>query len=656
MEEIKIGQKVHDVSPLLYGLFLEDISFTCDGGLNSNMINNHSFDGEYMDPSYTQRFAVRAKTAPQLFPERLRYWEADGGEMKSTYENPASEKNPWYARVKADQNCSIRNKGYNGGQINQGKCAVTITKGHAYDISAYLRNIDFNGKVWVSVKDEEGQCLTDKAELLFDSNWRKQENVLNGQQTGRGMLEIEFEGTGTIDIDCVVFSDTDVWAKDDPRWTGGHFRRDMAEALKELHPAFLRFPGGCIVEGGFAGNEYQWKNTIGPVIDRIPNVSLWAAAFEEKGYCQSYQIGFYEYFLLCETLGTEPLPIVWAGMNCQFRSTVTLKTESEEFTKQVIQNALDLIEYANGDPEINEWAKLRADAGHPEPFGMKMIGIGNENYGSDYHEKFKIVKKAIQDMHPEIVCILSAGGEPEGEEFDAAWALAKKKFPDVCIDEHFYKGNEWFYEQVNRYDNYERKGPKVFVGEYAANNIRVLHKTNTYGSALAEAALLTGIERNSDIVVMTSYAPLFAMSGGMQWAHNLMWFNPEHVLKTPNYFVQQMFGSHIGKHFFDTKGELPNQTYLSVTGDDRNYYIKLVNAGEHAQTVSLKFNENIMKEALHITLQNFDMESTNELTFTGKPVYHISPGSSTVICNEKTLICDLAAYSVNVYEVTRQTH
>lgn len=652
-KEICIREKKHKVSPLLFGLFLEDISFSCDGGLNTNMVNNHSFDGVYMERSYSQMDAVMTKTAPKTVPERLRYWEVTGEKISSMKENPASKKNPWYARVDVKSCCTLRNRGYNGGQANQGECAMSVKNGHTYEISAYLRKLDFEGTISVSVVNEEGELLTDKITLTAESNWAKKEGRLNGLKAGRGMLEIDFIGNGTIDVDCIILSDEDVWGKGDRRWTGGHFRRNMVEALKELNPTFLRFPGGCIVEGAYPGNEYQWKNTVGPVIDRIPEVNLWAETFEEKGYSQSYQIGFYEYFLLCEDLCMEPLPIVWAGLNCQFRSIETLKTDSPEFEEQVVRNALDLIEYANGDPNESEWARLRAAAGHPEPFGMKMIGIGNENYGKDYHEKFGIVKKAVQEKYPDMVCIMASGAFPKGDDFDETWKIAKEKFQDVRIDEHFYKKEEWFYQQVNRYDNYERGTAEVFVGEYACNDLEEPHKPNTYRSALAEAAFLTGIEKNSDVVAMTSYAPLFSMSGGMHWNHNLIWFNPEHIMKTPNYYVQQMFGAHLGESFFDTEGVLPEQVYLSVTGDAKKYYIKLVNAGENAQTVAIEFNEQLETCAQHICMQTDDLECANELSFTGEPIYHICPTYQVTACEDKELICHLEAHSINVYEVTK---
>ena len=650
---VKIGKETHEVSPLLYGLFLEDINFSCDGGLNTNLVANHSFDGVYMDPAFDQMASMETKTPPDIYPDRLRYWETEDADAKSMSENPASEKNPWYARIEISGSGSMRNRGYNGGLQNIGKNAFSIRQGHRYEVSAYLRSVTFYGKVSVAVKDDAGKLLTEKIQLTPDSVWSKSCRTAEGLCSGRGFLEIEFEGSGILDLDCVTFSDTDVWGKGDPRWSGGHFRRDMVETLKELHPKFLRFPGGCIVEGQYPGNEYSWKNTVGPVIDRIPEVNLWGALVGDKGYTQSYQIGFYEYFLLCEDLGIEPLPIVWAGINCQFRSKEALKTESADFSSKVTQNALDLIEYANGDPETSKWAKLRADAGHPEPFHLKMIGIGNENYGPDYHEKFSVVKKAVQERWPDMKCILSSGAFPDGKAFEDTWRAAKADFPDVNIDEHFYKSNEWFYQQIHRYDDYDRNTAKVFVGEYAANDIMTPHKTNTFGSALAEAAFLTGVERNSDVVVMTSYAPLFSMSEGMQWAHNLIWFNPEHILKTPNYFVQQMFGAHLGKEVLDCEGELPADVYISATADQEKYYIKLVNAGNKEASVRLQFDGKTENKAWGLCMHSDDLECVNELSFFGSPIYHVKPESREISCEDGAADCTLLPYSISVYEIKK---
>ncbi|MCC2253674.1 hypothetical protein LKD70_04350 [Ruminococcus sp. CLA-AA-H200] len=649
---VTIEESTHEVSPLLYGLFLEDISFSCDGGLNTNMVINHSFDGVYMDSSYSQLAALEEKKAPDVFPDRLRYWEFEGGKIVSMSDEPASEWNPWYARLDISSGGVLKNRGYNGGHGRK-ENVFSIREGHCYEMSVYLRNVSYEGTITAAVKDSSGRLLTDSGELLSGPEWKKCTIRLQGTAAGRGALEIAFSGEGVIDIDCIIFSDTDVWGKDDERWSGGHFRKDMVEALKELKPRFMRFPGGCIVEGAYPGNEYAWKDTVGPVIDRSPQVNLWAALTEDKGYCQSYQIGFYEFFLLCEDLGIEPLPIVWAGLNCQFRSNEVIDTESTDFYEKVVQNALDLIEYANGDPAVSKWAKLRADAGHPAPFNMKMIGIGNENYGADYHKKFEIVKREIQARYPEMRCVMSSGAFPDGKDLDDTWETANEKFPDVCIDEHFYKSNEWFYSQIHRYDSYSREGAKVFIGEYAANDLTTEHKMNTFGSALAEAAFLTGVEKNSDVVAMTSYAPLFAMSEGMQWSHNLIWFNPEYILKTPNYFVQQMFAAHIGENVIDYKGMLPEGVYLSVTADKNRYYVKIVNTGDGDANIRIDFDEKIKGQVSCTSMHSDDLECANELTFTGTPVYRITPETYELLCKDHVLEVLLSSHSINVYEISK---
>lgn len=650
---VTIGEKEHAVSPLLYGLFLEDINFSCDGGLNTNMVINHSFDGVYIDPSYDMMDAILTKKAPDIYPDRLRCWDFENGNITSSSEDPASEQNPWYARLDISSHAVLTNKGYQKNLSDKTEGAISIQENHDYELSVYLRNINFSGTITVSIMNNTGHFLTEIKTLEQETTWTKHTIQLKGTTSGHGFLQIDFSGKGIIDLDCVIFSDTDYWGKENEKWSGGHFRKDMIQALKDLNPRFLRFPGGCIVEGAYPGNEYSWKNTVGPLIDRKPQVNLWAASSEDKCYCQSFQIGFYEYFLLCEDLGLEPLPTVWAGLNCQFRSNETIDTTSPEFYEKVVLNALDLIEYANGDPAISKWAKIRADSGHPEPFNMKMIGIGNENYGNDYHQKFELIKKEIQNKYPNMQCVMSSGAFPDGSDFENTWKVADEKFPDVYIDEHFYKSNEWFYDQVHRYDNYSRKGAKVFIGEYAANDLERPHKTNTFSSALSEAAFLTGVENNSDVVHMTSYAPLFAKSEKMQWAHNMIWFNSEHILKTPNYFVQQMFGSHIGNYTYSYEGSLPENIYLSVTADDNKFYLKAVNTGNVSADICIHFHEKIETNVHCTFMQSDDPDCVNELTFSGAPIYHVTPKTYELSGENNTLSATLLSNSINIFVINK---
>ncbi len=645
MSTIRVGKPIHGVSPLLFGLFLEDINYSCDGGLNNNLIANHSFDGVYWNKEFSL-LAGMGKVEPQEVQDHLRYWAVEGGKLEGREDAPLSKKNPYYARFTVDGKGTLCNLGYNGNQKHAGEAAMSIVKGHAYDVSFFLRSADFKGEVKVCAANAEGKLLTTVATLPVTGEWTKTEATVQGVETDYGMLVVEVTGKGYVDLDCGYFGDADYWGKGDPKWTGGRFRKDLVQSLKDLNPTFLRFPGGCITEGHYPGNEYQWKNTIGPVQDRIPAVNLWAAAIPDKGYDQSYQIGFYEYFLLCEELGMEPLPIVWAGLTCQYRSEKTIPTDSAEFDEKVLANAMDLVEYALGDPATSKWAKLRADAGHPAPFPLHMIGVGNENYGDEYVEKFTKVKNAIDAKYPGLTFIMSGGGMPEGPDIERTWRATREGLTNVRVDEHFYKTEDWVYTQINRYDNYDRNGAHVFLGEYAATDLMALmagmsvednptlaqfatskgdkpavYVPNQFGSALSEAAFLTGIERNSDIVDMTSYAPLFSLVDGQQWPHNLINFNPAEYIQTTNYQVQALYGNYQGKEVLDMCCDLPEGVYASAVATDDEVIVKLVNA--NAEPVCVTIETEAKGAACAKVMQNDDLTARNVLPWKGEADYGV---------------------------------
>lgn len=652
--QLRAMPAAHTVSPLLYGIFLEDINFACDGGLCSNKIANHSFDGQYLEKSANQMTIIRTKQRPDVESDPLRYWHVTGGTLESRTKDGASHRNPYYATLTSNGNALLTNRGHDGRQSHLGQCAVSVEKGHFYHFSCWLRSHEYTGILTIQINGENGTPLTTIAEITPSDCWQPFNVSIEGTATAYGELCLHFIGQGAVDLDCVVLEDCDFWGKDDSKWTGGHFRKDLVEALQALHPSFMRFPGGCIVEGLYPSNEYHWKHTIGPVLDRIPAVNLWSATFAEKGYCQSNQIGFYEYFLLCEDLGMEPLPIVWAGINCQFRSTELLDTDSPEFWDQVVQNALDLIEYANGDPTKSPWAAMRAKAGHPKPFGMKMIGIGNENFGTDYHEKFCKTKAAIQAKYPDMVCILSSGAFPEGADFDETWQPARTKCPDVRVDEHFYASNKWVLSQLHRYDKYSRGTAQVFLGEYAANEVAVPHKPNTFGSALAEAAFLTGIERNSDVVAMTSYAPLFSMVDGAHWNHNMIWFNQQTHMYTANYYVQQIFSTHLGEKYLPLTGNIPESVCLSLTANNDTYFLKAVNLAQEAADLSVELPEAQDGNVSQLLLHSDDPEAANELDFSGPARYSVVPVEGTAVVQDHILHTELPSQSVQVWVIPRQ--
>ena len=320
----------------------------------------------------------------------------------------------------------------------------------------------------------------------------------------------------------------------------------MVQTLADLKPGFLRFPGGCIVEGSELDQRYQWKNTIGPIEDRKLLINRWNYEFLHRptpDYFQTFGLGFFEFFQLCEDIGAEPLPILNCGMACQFNSGELVPLEQLD---PFIQDALDLIEFANG-PATSLWGAKRAALGHPQPFNLKMLGVGNEQWGAQYIERYARFAKVLKEKHPEILLVSDAGPSPADDRFNFLWPKLRELKADI-VDEHCYANPIWFLANTHRYDNYDRNGPKVFMGEYAAQSVAMVSpkNRNNLECALAEAAYMTGLERNADVVRMASYAPLFAHVDAWQWTPNLIWCDNLRVYGTPNYYVQQLFSRNRG--------------------------------------------------------------------------------------------------------------
>jgi len=654
---IDVSKSTGKVSDTLFGLFLEDISYSCDGGLNANMIRNHSFDDVNLKKANISsiKFVLGIHCEVEREPAYLRFWDWSNCTISSESEDAVSESSR-YARIKMSGVAKIENKGYTGKALIG--CGMSIVSAHSYTFSAYNRSKDFNGSVLIYVANEKNKPLTEKVEFSISSNWKESKIELSGIETEYGKLVIEINGKGTIDLDCIQLYDNDYWGHDDPKWNQGKMRKDLVLALKELKPSFLRFPGGCIIEG-LDNNEYLWKDSVGQLIDRKQDYNLWAYEEPAFAYTQSRQIGFYEFFLLCEDLGMEPLPVVWAGMNCQMRRRPFIPFEGDQFEKEVVQNALDLFEYANGNPETSKWAKLRAQAGHTEPFNMKFISIGNENFGEDYFRRFRKVKNAIDEAYPGTTCVVGTGSEPGGKNFDYTWNETKNCLQDVYVDEHFYRKPSWVIKQHTRYDDYPRDGAKVFLGEYAAydvvmGNLKKNFIGNRYITALAEAAFLTGIERNSDVVAMTCYAPLFAQVGGDHWKHNLIYFNPKTVMHTANYYVQQLFSSSIGKEIVPIEGNLPNTIFASATKSEKYLCVKLVNTGNDNCEIEWNFsNFSGCKEAKVTTLQCDDLKQKNMITFSDESREVIRPNVHHESIDKIGKIT-LRKYSVTVLQIFYQ--
>jgi alpha-L-arabinofuranosidase len=514
---ITANERQHEVSPTLNGLFFEDINYAADGGLYGEKVRNRSFE----------------------FEDSLNGWakwiKGEGaGEITVNTSRPLNENNTHYVQISVTEpgsGAGIANKGYNG---------IAVESGEIFNFSIYARSANPLSKpLTVSLRGAQGEVFGACEIYGVTSNWGKYECGIESNATNtQAQLTITVAETAVVDLDMISLFPDNTWMN---RPNG--LRYDMANLLDELNPQFLRFPGGCIVEGGSIENYYKWKNTIGDITKRKTQPNQWAPQ-----YYQSYGLGFQEYFLLAEDLGAEPLPIIYAGITSCNGNPPKIPVED---LQPYIDNALDLIEYANGDAKTTIYGAIRAENGHPEPYNLKYLGVGNELWGNDYFVRYKKFHDAIKAKYPDIQLIMSAGAFPDDISFAQAYEWLDKDGNNTdIVDEHMYQTPEWFINNVERYDQYDRSGSKVFVGEYAAHGAG--RKNNVQG-ALAEAAFMTGLERNSDVVAMAAYAPLFAHTGYTQWAPNLIWFNNTEAYGTPNYYVQQMFSNHVGDYVLPAK-------------------------------------------------------------------------------------------------------
>ncbi len=476
-------------------------------------------------------------------------------------------------------------------------------------MSVWARTVDGEtAKILVEITDPdtmgEHQDIAKQDVEISGKEWKKYTVILKPSQTEpKAHLRIFLTTPKSgVDLEHVSLFPVDTWK--------GHengMRKDLAQKLADLKPGVFRFPGGCIVEGTDLDTRYQWKNTVGPVENRPLNENRWHYTFTHRffpDYFQSYGLGFYDYFLLSEEIGSEPLPILSVGLACQFQNNDPAAHAHGEELQQYIDDALDLIEFANGSTDT-EWGKLRAEMGHPEPFNLKYLGIGNEQWGPEYPEHLKPFLDAIRKKHPEIKIVGSSGPDSEGKQFDYLWPEMKNLKADL-VDEHFYRPESWFLEQGRRYDNYDRKGPKVFAGEYACHGKG--KKWNHFNAALLEAAFMTGLERNADIVHMATYAPLFAHVEGWQWRPDMIWFDNLESFPTSSYYVQQLYGTNKGDYVLPltmngkTVAGDPDQNglFASAVVDKENntYIVKVANVSNEPQQLNLTF-DGMKKEVLN---------------------------------------------------------
>ena len=568
---------VHEMSDTLYGLFFEDINHAADGGLYAEMLQNRSFENEDI-------------TNPSLY-QHLNGWHFNilaGGEGKVTLktEEPLHENNPHYVRVQvAKAGYAFQNLGYGGSAFRGGIC---IEKGESYDVSLWLRGAAEDGYVEAALTTKAGEPLSSPMRFNVTDRWEQHTGVLTSLAAAEdACLTFTVSSAVTVDVDMASLMPRN---RVGAAWPGGGLRRDLVEALKDLHPRFLRFPGGCVVEGSWVwDNLYRWKDTVGPVEQRKENWDTW-------GYMQSYGIGFYEYFCLCEELGALPLPVVGGGLLCQAREPYENPMNDEELAAWT-QDILDLLEFALGGQDT-AWGALRGEMGHPAPFDLRYLAIGNENWADIYFTRYEKISAAVKAAYPDVTCIVACGPVADGSLFNASRARILRSFPDDITDEHYYMESGWFLRNTHRYDYYPRR-TKIFLGEYAAHEPAAGgRRPNNLYSALCEAAYLTGIERNSDVVVMCCYAPLLARLGMEQWTPDLIWFNGNQVVRTPNYYIQQMFSSTLGDQIIqsemtDEKGAAVKEAaaglyHVASKTEDGRVYVKLVNVSGQEKKINVQ--------------------------------------------------------------------
>ncbi|KEQ31464.1 alpha-L-arabinofuranosidase C-terminal domain-containing protein [Pedobacter antarcticus] len=618
------------VQPEMWGVFFEDINMGADGGIYAELIKNRSFE----------------------FYKPMMGWKVEGkrieGDVLVLNRQESKSSNPRYIRVKTggkQTDLALYNEGFKG---------IGVKKGLEYDFSVMYRQQQKGLKLHIALVDSTGKVLG-QSELIPekpDGQWQSQHASFKSAETvEKANFKIWFEGEGAIDLDMISLFPGDTWKN-----RKGGLRGDMVQLLADMKPGFVRFPGGCIVEGHDLSTRYQWKKTIGPVADREVIINRWNTEFAHRpspDYYQTFGLGFYEYFQLAEDIGATALPILNCGMACQFNTAELVPLDE---LGPYIQDALDLVEFANGAVST-PWGKVRADMGHPEPFNLKMLGVGNENWGPQYLERLELFTKALKSKYPDILLVNSSGTDPDGERFDLLNTSLRKMKADI-IDEHYYRSPDWFLKNANRYDSYDRKGSKVFAGEYAAQSKAIANpgNQNNWECAIAEAAFLTGLERNADVVHMASYAPLFAHAEGWQWTPDMIWVDNLNVYGTPNYYVQKLYSLYKGtdvvsilednKFISGQQGIYASAVTDSETGE---LIIKIINPGKEtlSREIQIKGSKKAAATAQLILLQNNNPGAVN--TFSN--AVNVSPETSPLSVKNNKVNLELKPYSFNLIRV-----
>jgi alpha-L-arabinofuranosidase len=630
-----------EISDKLIGVFFEDISWGADGGLYAELIQNRDF--EYSPDDVMGR-------NPAWGP--LYAWSTDKATAEIDTQEPIHPHNPHYARITAHEaGATFSNTGYDG---------IPLKKGEDYRLSFFGKKPAGAGttKLIVSLQDAEGKRIASANVRITSDRWQKKELTLKATaDVPDARLVIESTQPQTFCLDMVSLFPCHTFK--------GHrngLRADLAQAIADLHPKFVRFPGGCVAHGDGLHNMYLWKNTIGPLEERIPTPNIWR-------YHQTLGLGYMEYFQFCEDIGAEPLPVVPAGVPCQnsswggpgqqgglpFASTLRMNEDIEPTLtmEQYTQDILDLIEWANGDARTTKWGRVRAQGGHPKPFGLKYLGIGNEDLISEvFTERFTYIYNKVKERYPDIIVCGTVGPFFEGSDYTWGWQLATDLGVPM-VDEHYYISPGWFINNQDFYDHYDRNKPKVYLGEYASHT---RGRRNCMESALTEGLYILNLERNGDVVVMTSYAPLLCREGHRNWDPDLIYFNGTDIRLTPGYYVQQMCGQNSGDRYIS--GTLAADG-LRLSGDVRKRLAYSCVTDSKSGDVIVKMANLLPVEvSTDLDLSTLPIHENSRAvitTLSGQPTdVQALPLTTTQSLSDTTLRCTLPSYSFTVVRISRE--
>ena len=619
------------ISKHLIGIFFEDINYGADGGLYAELVQNRDFE-------YSAKDGARDKNWNSTYA-----WSIQGtdAELSVSEDSPIHANNAHYAVLEVHRpGAALVNNGFDG---------IAVKKGEKYDFSVFSKVLDDTkgGKVLVRLTTKDGKEIAQAAIRVSSTEWKKQKAVLTATaDAADAVLSVCPQMAGKYALDMVSLFPQNTF-----KGRKNGLRADLAQTLADLHPRFVRFPGGCVAHGDGVDNIYDWKGSIGALEERKPLRNLW-------GYHQTRGLGYHEYFLFCEDMGAEP--VVAAGVPCQNSGTCSHHSVGElgcggqqggipmEEMPQYVQDVLDLIEYANGDAKKTVWGKKRAQAGHPKPFNLKYIGIGNEDLITDiFEERFTMIFNAVKEKYPEVTVIGTVGPFYEGSDYEEGWKFATKMGIPM-VDEHYYNTPGWFINNQDFYDRYDRNKAKVYLGEYAAH---LPGRPNNIETALAEALYLTSVERNADVVTMTSYAPLLAKEGHTQWNPDLIYFNNTEVKPTVGYYAQQMYGQNAGSEYIASSVTLDN----AQDAVKKRIGVSVVRDGKTGDMIVKLVN--LLPVAVNAQVELPSLEGMNttavKTVLAGKPTdQQVRPVSGTMEVSEK-FGYELPAYSFTVIRINK---